>query len=260
MEWGYSLAGMLIGFLVGMTGVGGGSLMAPVLILGFGFSPAVAVGTDLWFAAITKTAGGAVHRRLGSPDWQVVKRLALGSIPAAIVTVAWLALFQGGKLESDVLLKILGGALLVTAILLPAKGLLRARINRHSGTLSSTLRKRQLTATIVGGALVGTLVTITSVGAGALIAVLLMALYPLRLDTKSVVGTDIVHAIPLAFVAALGHSWMGNVDWWLLGQLLIGSVPGIILGSFVTGRINEKFIRIALAVMLAASGAKLLIR
>lgn len=258
MEWGYSLAGVFIGFLVGLTGVGGGSLMAPLLILGFGFSPAVAVGTDLWFAAITKTAGGAVHRRLGSPDWQVVKRLALGSIPAAIITVAWLALFQGGRLESDLLLKILGAALLVTAILLPAKGMLRARINWHGGTLSSTLRRRQLTTTILGGAFVGALVTITSVGAGALIAVLLMALYPLRLNTQSVVGTDIIHAIPLALVAALGHSWMGNVDWWLLGQLLIGSVPGIIAGSLVTGRINEKFIRFALAIMLAVSGTKLL--
>jgi len=252
------LAGLLVGFLVGLTGVGGGSLMAPLLILLFGTVPIVAVGTDLWFAAATKTVGAIVHGKVGSPDWQIFRRLAIGSIPAALLTLAWLALSKGGKLEAELLLKLLGAALMVTAILTLLKGRLRAPLARIRGHLGPTLHLRQLVLTVASGAVVGCLVTLTSVGAGALVAVILMALYPFRLTMKAVVGTDIAHAVPLALVAAIGHSWFGNVDLNLLVNLLAGSIPGVIVGSMASGRVNEALVRTALAMLLAFTGAKLL--
>ncbi len=242
-----------------MTGVGGGSLMAPILILMFGFHPAVAVGTDLWFAAITKSAGGIVHHRLGSTRWPLVGLLALGSVPAAILTLVWLGAEHGGRLEADVLMRLLGVALLLTAVISPLKNSLRSPLTALRDRLGRMMRPGQIAVTVLGAAAIGCLVTLTSVGAGALVAVMLMLLYPLRLDTKSVVGTDIVHAIPLALVAAIGHTMFGNVDWHLLGWLLVGSIPGIIAGSLVAGRINESWVRIALSAMLAFTGFKLLL-
>jgi hypothetical protein len=254
----YSLAGALVGFLVGMTGVGGGSLMAPILVLGFGFAPAMAIGTDLWFATLTKCVGGAVHRRFGSPDWRVIGRLALGSVPAAILTLGYLGFMQGGKLNSELLMKLLGAMLVITAIIVPIKHIIHAPVARIREMLGDKLRPVQWTATVAAGAVVGCLVTLTSIGAGALVAAVLMLLYPLRLNAKSLVGTDIVHAIPLALIAAIGHSWLGNVDWGLLGLLLIGSVPGVIAGSFAAGKVSETWVRLALAGMLAFSGIKML--
>lgn len=258
MEFAYVLPGALVGFLVGLTGVGGGSLMAPILILMLGFQPAVAVGTDLWFAAITKTAGGYVHRQVGSPNWRLAGLLAIGSVPAAVLTLVWLGTSKGGRLEADLLMQLLGVMLLLTAAVTPMKEKLRAPLTTLRKHMGPMLRPGQRIFTILGAAFIGCLVTLTSVGAGALVAVMLMLLYPLRLDTKSIVGTDIVHAIPLALIAAIGHSLFGNVDWQLLGWLLLGSIPGIIVGSLVTGRINESWVRIALSVMLALSGFKLL--
>lgn len=254
----YSLAGALVGFLVGMTGVGGGSLMAPILVLGFGFAPAMAIGTDLWFATLTKCVGGVVHRRFGSPDWRVIGRLALGSVPAAILTLGYLGFMQGGKLNSELLMKLLGAMLVITAIIVPIKHIIHAPVARVRELLGKNLRAAQWTATVAAGAVVGCLVTLTSIGAGALVAAVLMLLYPLRLNAKSLVGTDIVHAIPLALIAAIGHSWLGNVDWGLLGLLLIGSVPGVIAGSFAAGKVSETWVRLALAGMLAFSGIKML--
>jgi len=259
MDFAYSLAGAFVGFLVGLTGVGGGSLMAPILILLFGFSPAVAVGTDLWFAAITKSVGGGIHHRLGSPDWKIVLRLAMGSLPAAVITLAWLGLYHGGKLESGFLMNLLGVALLVTSGMMVAKTRIQAPLLHLRKQLGAKMRSRQIAATIIGGAVVGSLVTLTSVGAGALVAVMLTVLYPLRLGAKTIVGTDIVHAVPLTLVAALGHSWLGNVDGWLLASLLLGSIPGIVVGSLVTDRINENLVRYALAVMLVVSAIKLIL-
>lgn len=259
MDLLHPLAGALIGLLVGLTGVGGGSLMAPMLILIFGFSPAVAIGTDLWFAAITKTVGGLVHRSVGSPEWKVVGRLAIGSIPAATLTLLWLGSSHQGRLESSLLMTLLGAALLLTAMLMPLKSRYKETMSRLRHQMNPGLRQRQLVATIASGALVGCLVTLTSVGAGALVAALLMLLYPLRLDTKAIVSTDIVHAVPLALVAAIGHSWFGNVDWQLLGTLLIGSIPGIVAGSLLASRVNERLIRTALAIMLALTGLKLIL-
>lgn len=254
----YSLAGAFVAFLVGLTGVGGGSLMAPMLILLFGINPALAIGTDLWFAAITKAVGGGVHHKIGSPDWAIVKRLAIGSLPAALLTLAWLYLFQGGAMESKNLLRLLGIALFLTAILMLAKPYLQAPLASLKQRLGPNLRNKQIIVTIVGGAIIGALVTLTSVGAGALVAVLLAVIYPLRLGAKNIVGTDIIHAVPLTFVAALGHSWLGNVDLWLLGSLLIGSIPGIILGSLFSGRVSDALVRYALAAMLLISGVKMI--
>ena len=256
---GYSLAGGFVSFLVGLTGVGGGSLMAPILILLFGITPATAVGTDLWFASITKSIGGGVHHKYGSPDWTIVWRLAAGSVPAAIVTLLWLGLLHGGKLEAASLLKLLGVALLVTAILMLVRPRLQEPLRRLRDRMGPAMRSRQIIATIIGGAIVGALVTLTSVGAGALVAVLLAIIYPLRLGAKTIVGTDIIHAVPLTLVAAIGHSWLGNVDVWLLGSLLIGSIPGIILGSLVSGRVNDKFVRYALSLMLLVSAVKMVL-
>lgn len=255
----YSLAGALVGFLVGMTGVGGGSLMAPILVLGFGFAPALAVGTDLWFATLTKCVGGIVHRRFGSPDWKIIGRLALGSVPAAVLTLLYLGFADGGKVNPALLMKLLGAMLLLTAVIVPVKHIIHAPVNRIRALLGDRLVMVQWIATIVAGAAVGCLVTLTSIGAGALVAVVLMLLYPLRMNAKSLVGTDIVHAIPLALIAAIGHSWLGNVDWHLLGLLLIGSVPGVIAGSFAAGRVSETWVRLALSAMLAFSGIKMLI-
>jgi uncharacterized membrane protein YfcA len=232
--------------------------MAPILILLFGFSPAVAIGTDLWFAAITKTAGGVIHHRLGSPDWKLVGRLALGSLPAAILTLLWLAQFHSGKLESDLLMKLLGAALLITALLILARHRIVRPLRQLRDRMGPQMRKHQFVATVAGAVLVGCLVTLTSVGAGALVAVMLALIYPLRMNARSIVGTDIVHAIPLTLVAAIGHSWLGNVDAWLLASLLVGSIPGIVAGSLLTGKIKDNVVRTALAVMLIASAVKML--
>ncbi|MWV26503.1 sulfite exporter TauE/SafE family protein [Aurantiacibacter rhizosphaerae] len=258
IDLGYSLAGLLVSFLVGLTGVGGGSLMSPILILLFGINPAVAVGTDLWFAAITKSIGGGVHHRLGSVDWHLVRRLAAGSIPVAVLTLLWLWLMQDGRLESAFLLHLLGAALLLTSVLMLLKPHIQPGLRRLKDRIGPGMRSQQLVLTVAGGAVIGGLVTLTSVGAGALVAVLLAMLYPLRLSTKSIVGTDIMHAVPLTIVAATGHSFLGNVDGWLLASLLIGSIPGIVVGSLVGGFINENLVRYALAAMLAVSAIKML--
>lgn len=255
---GYSVAGAFVGFLVGLTGVGGGSLMAPILILMFGFNPAVAVGTDLWFAAITKTVGGGIHHKLGSPDWAIVKRLALGSLPAAVATLIWLGLFHQGRMESQALMVLLGVALLATAVVMLFKNRITAPMRKFHRVPDERTQRHQLIATVAGGLVVGVLVTLTSVGAGALVAVLLALTYPLRLSAKTIVGTDIIHAVPLTLVAALGHSWLGNVDLWLLVSLLIGSVPGIVAGSLVAGKVNDTLVRFALAAMLVVSGVKMM--
>lgn len=256
----YSLAGGFVGFLVGLTGVGGGSLMAPLLIL-LGFTPAVAVGTDLWFACLTKTAGGVVHHHLGSPDWKTVARLAAGSLPAAILTLWWLSAFHHGQLESKLVIDLLGGALLITAGLMLFRDRIVRPLRRAHVAIEQTVRRvrfGQIVMTVAGGAVVGALVTLTSVGAGALIAVMLALIYPLRLDAKTIVGTDIIHAIPLTLVAAIGHSWLGNVNGWLLVSLLIGSIPGIIVGSMTAGKVNDSLVRYALSAMLVISAIKML--
>ena len=259
IDLGYSVAGAFVSFLVGLTGVGGGSLMAPILILLFGINPAVAVGTDLWFAALTKSAGGAIHHRLGSVDWALVVRLAVGSIPVAILTLVWLWLVQDGRLENEFLMRLLGAALLLTSLLMILKPRIQPILRKLRDRAGPGLRQRQLVLTVLAGGVIGGLVTLTSVGAGALVAVVLAMIYPLRLTTKTIVGTDIMHAVPLTLIAATGHTFLGNVDGWLLASLLIGSIPGIVVGSLVGGRVNENIVRYALSAMLAVSAIKMLL-
>ncbi|MBO9579805.1 MAG: sulfite exporter TauE/SafE family protein [Sphingobium sp.] len=259
MDWVHGLSGFLVGALVGMTGVGGGSLMAPILILLLGVSAPTAVGTDLWFAAITKTVGSGVHHSLGQPDWQVVRRLAYGSIPASIVTSLVLSQMDMDPIKRGLIVNALGLLLIVTAIATLGWGKIQQYAMRFDPDSATAYTRRQPAFTVAAGVVLGVLVTLTSIGAGALGAAMLIALYPLRMTAKRLVGTDIVHAVPLTVVAGLGHLWMGNVDFPLLGSLLVGSIPGIIIGSLLATRFASGWIRPVLAVVLAISGIKMLL-
>lgn len=258
MDWLNAVAGFGVGMMVGATGVGGGALMTPILVLLFGVAPAAAIGTDLWFAAITKMAGGAVHHHQGSVDWIVLRRLALGSLPTAVVTLIVLHLTGASQMKSGLLLNALGGVLLLTALAM----IFRKRTHAFGQALRSTapesFKRAQPGLTVLAGAILGLLVTLTSIGAGALGAVMLLYLYPFRMKPAVLVGTDIVHAIPLALVAGTGHLLLGNVDLVLLGGLLVGSIPGVVLGTLVGGKAPENWLRGAIAVVLMAVGGKLL--
>jgi uncharacterized protein len=259
MSWLNSAAGFGVGVMVGMTGVGGGALMTPILVLLFGVAPAAAVGTDLWFAAITKMAGGAMHNGYGGVDWQVVRRLAAGSLPAAVLTLAWLHFTGGSQVKHGLILNALGWVLILTALAM----LFRKRLHAVGQTLRETAPDRfkhfQPVLTVVAGAVLGFLVTLTSVGAGALGTVMLLYLYPFRMTPGRLVGTDIVHAIPLTMVAGAGHLAMGNVDLALLGWLLLGSIPGVLLGSLLSTKVPQGVLRGAIAAVLVAVASKLVL-
>jgi uncharacterized membrane protein YfcA len=250
---------LLVGLLVGFTGVGGGSLMAPMMILLLGVAPATAVGTDLWFAAITKMVGGSIHHSKGNADLKVVKRLCMGSIPFAILTLLALSLAHDQQIKQGLIVQALGGVLFLTAI----ATFFRRSLHHYGRELRQKsdfrFKKLQLPLTIGAGALLGVLVTLTSVGAGALCATILVFLYPLRLDFRKVVGTDILHAIPLTLVAGLGHFWLGNVNWGLLFSLLTGSVPGVMIGSLLVHKVKDKVVQFALAAILVVVGTKLIL-
>lgn len=243
----YSLSGFAVGMLVGMTGVGGGSLMTPLLILLFGVHPATAVGTDLLYAAVTKTGGSLVHGFARSIDWRVVKRLASGSIPATVLTLAVLSQFNlNGEAARSLITLVLSLALFFTAFVLvfgePIVAIYRARVAELD------LRRTAL-ATVIVGALLGVLVSISSVGAGAIGVIALMLLYP-QLPMAKIVGSDIAHAVPLTLVAGLGHWMMGSVDWHIIVSLLAGSLPGIFVGSYFAVRVPERALRVILATTL----------
>lgn len=242
--------GLAVGVLVGITGVGGGSLVTPVLTL-FGVAPAVAVGTDLAFAAITKGAGTAVHRAAGSVEWRIVALLAAGSCPAAAITIGVLAT-TGVHDKGGLINAVLAVALLLTAAVLLAD---RARITAIAARYESRIAGKRGALTVASGVLLGALVTLSSIGAGALGAAILVALYP-RLQAARVAGTDIAHAVPLTVVAGLGHLWLGTVDGALLASLLVGSVPGILLGSLAANRLPDGLVRRLLAAVLLAVGAR----
>jgi uncharacterized membrane protein YfcA len=251
----YSLAGLAVGVLVGMTGVGGGSLMTPLLVLAFGFHPATAVGTDLLYASATKAVGTVVHGAGGTVDWRVVRRMAAGSVPATILTLVVLARI-GVKLEgtAHVMTVMLGIALVATAVAIVFRDRIVARFARRR-----PLRPEREVAmlTVVLGAVLGVLVSLSSVGAGALGMTVLLILYP-QLPINRLVGSDIAHAVPLTLVAGAGHWWLGSVDFALLASLLIGSVPGIVVGSLVATRVSDRVLRPVLATTLAVVGGKLL--
>jgi len=260
MDIGYILSGFAVGVLVGITGVGGGSLMTPLLVFLFGFKPAVAVGTDLLFAAITKTAGVWVHHgKHGSVDWRIVGLLSLGSLPSALVTIFVIRhLVSLGKETSGLITYSLGIALILTAVALLIKSYLARHTERpvENGTVSTgRFTMMQIPAVILTGVVLGSLVTLSSVGAGALGTIAILFLYP-KMSTLKVVGTDLAHAIPLTTVAGIGHLSLGHVDFVLLGSLLIGSVPGIWIGSHVSAKIPEKVLRPILASILMLIGLK----
>lgn len=250
----YSLSGFAVGVLVGMTGVGGGSLMTPILILLFGIHPATAVGTDLLYAAATKTVGSLVHGYARSIDWQVVKRLASGSIPATLVTLAVLSLLNlNGDAARGLITLVLSFALFLTAFVLvfgqPIVAAYRAR--------NLELDPRQIALnTVLVGALLGVLVSISSVGAGAIGVVALLLLYP-QLPMVKIVGSDIAHAVPLTLIAGLGHWMMGSVDWHIITSLLVGSLPGIFVGSYFAIRIPERALRLVLAATLLVVASRI---
>jgi uncharacterized protein len=259
MDWLYPLSGFGVGILVGLTGVGGGSLMAPIMILLFGVAPVTAVGTDLWFAAITKAFGGVVHHRQGGVDRQVLLRLCAGSLPAAIITLVILSLTHETQIKNGVILNGLGIVLIMTA----AATIFRQRFVDWSRAYQSRSGHQawsiQGPLTVFAGAVLGVLVTLTSVGAGALGVTMILCLYPLRMNAKKLVATDIVHAVPLTLVGGIGNYLMGNVNLVLLGSLLIGSIPGIIIGSLATKSIPDGALRITLAGVLTLVGIKMLL-
>lgn len=251
----FIFSGALVGLLVGLTGVGGGSLMTPILTLIFGVAPTTAVGTDLAFAAITKGIGTAAHRLHGNVKWNIVGLLCAGSLTTATLSILFLK--QVGPLSQDWTHFIsfsIGVSVLLTALSLTvrAKILHWIKTNPHLMLHGTPLK----VATILIGGVIGILVTISSIGAGAIGATLILLLYP-HLRTAEVAGTDIAYAVPLTALAGLGHWWLGNVDFSLLFGLLVGSVPAIWLGAKLSSTLPEKFTRSALAITLLLVGVKL---
>jgi uncharacterized protein len=246
----YPLVGLVVGLVVGLTGVGGGSLMTPALVFLFKIPVDVAVGTDLIFAAATKLFGVTAHSARGNVNWRIVTRLAAGSLPASIATIFVMSQLKAhGKPLDHIILPVLGVSLVATA----AAVMLRKRILAAGGKrfeLSEKISNRY--ATVVGFVL-GVMVTLTSVGAGAIGVAALMLLYP-KIRGAEIVGTDLAHAIPLVTVAGLGHLQLGNIDYRLLAGLLMGSIPGIYIGSTISSRLPEVMLRRILAGTLLVLG------
>jgi uncharacterized protein len=251
----YSLSGFSVGILVGLTGVGGGSLMTPLLILLFGIHPATAVGTDLLYAAATKSCGTLIHGFTRTVAWRIVALLAIGSVPATVLTVIELRHLTISGAANHVISTSLGIALLATALVLLLRKQIIALYAERVGTVSE---RKTAILTILLGAVLGVLVSLSSVGAGALGVTALILLYP-RLPTARIIGSDIAHAVPLTLVAGLGHWLLGSVDWPLLGSLLVGSIPGIVIGSYGAGRVPERVLQLVLALTLVAVAAKLML-
>ena len=246
----------MVGALVGLTGVGGGSLMTPLLVLLFGFHPSTAVGTDLLYASVTKSVGTAVHGKQQTVDWRIVARLAAGSVPASIATL--LVMSRVGTMTEDargILNLLLGVSLLLTGISV----FFRPLILRWAGAHIHAMEEKRLARwTVALGVVLGILVSITSVGAGALGTTALLILYP-RLPVARVAGSDIAHAVPLTLIAGIGHWLMGSVDFTLMLALLVGSVPGVILGSLLGGKANDSLLRPVLGTTLLIVSVRLLI-
>ncbi len=249
----YIIAGFLVGLLVGLTGVGGGSLMTPILMIFFNVKAAVAVGTDLLYASITKSVGIFAHGKLGNIDWRIVRLLCYGSIPAAIVTTIYLRYSDVASDSTVANIKFwLGIALLLTSLSVLFRNQLA-----QSAKKGHWINPAYTPAlTVILGLVLGYMVTLTSVGAGALGVTALLILYP-KVNITKIVGTDVAHAVPLTLVAGLGHVTLGTVDYQLLGTLLIGSIPGIWIGSHLSSKVAEHWIRTVLALILVYIGQKL---
>lgn len=257
---GTVLAGLFVGLLVGLTGIGGGALMTPILVLILGTAPKTAVGTDLFFAAITKMVGVSVHGTRGTIDWQVCRRLATGSLPAALLTGLALHHFGRDALKVDsVIMHSLGYMLLLTTAGLIFKKQLHAVGCNLRVEHAERFKYMQGPLTVLAGMFLGIVVTLTSVGAGALGTVIMIYLYPLRLTPAKLVGTDLAHAIPLAIVAGASHWIAGNVNYQLLFTLLAGSIPGVLAGSWLSCKAPDAVLRPLLALLLLATGLKILL-
>ena len=259
-EFAFILSGFAVGLIVGLTGVGGGSLMTPLLIFGFGIKPYMAIGTDLLFAAFTKMGGTVSLARRRLVPWRLVAALSMGSIPAALAmlyVLHWMG--PANPLVQKIMTLTLGVALLMTALATMYKAIRGKQVPRQIAPdqLASATRPRHWSLPLFFGALIGTLVTLTSVGAGAIGVTALMLLYPL-LPLPRIVAADIAYAVPLTLVAGLGHASLGSVDWPLLGLLLTGSLPGIWLGSQLVHKTPDRVIRSLLSLLLAYAGVKLL--
>ncbi|HEY7852493.1 MAG TPA: sulfite exporter TauE/SafE family protein [Caulobacteraceae bacterium] len=250
----YSLSGLVVGLLVGFTGVGGGSLMTPMLVLLFHIHPATAVGTDLLYAGATKTVGTMVHGASGTIEWGIVARLAAGSVPAAAITLLLLSHFHA-KMEAGhgVITSVLGLAMILTGVAILFRRLILKFFAERVGDIQPG---RRTWLTILLGAILGILVSVSSVGAGAIGVTVLLVLYP-KLPAAKLVGSDIAHAVPLTLLAGFGHWMMGSVDFTLLLSLLVGSVPGIIIGSLLSSRAPDSVLRPILASTLALVGGRL---
>ena len=251
----FIVSGLVVGTIIGLTGVGGGSLMTPLLIMGFGINPAVAVGTDLLFAAVTKFGGTLKLAKERLVPWNYVALLSAGSIPAAFATIVALHKFGAATPQTEQLIRQgLGFALLLTAVATLIKVFVA---HKPAASTAPTRADAHWAWPVLFGAVIGALVTLTSVGAGAIGVTALLLLFP-SLALPRVVAADLAYAVPLTLVAGLGHASLGTVDWHLLALLLCGSLPGIWLGAHLLNKTNPRFIRSALSVLLATAGFKLL--
>lgn len=253
----HAVAGLLVGLLVGLTGVGGGSLMTPLLVLLFGVSAKTAVGTDLLFAAITKIAGSAVHGSRESVEWKIVRRMALGSVPAAVLTL--LVMWRVGKVGAStehVILISLASLLALTSLAVIGRKWLFGNVRNGEESRSPRV---EIGGTVALGALIGVAVSVSSVGAGAIGVTVLLVLYP-RLPVARIVGSDIAHAVPLTLIAGTGHWIMGDVNGTLLTNLLIGSIPGVVVGSYLSSHAPDRVLQPLLAAVLAISSWQLFVK
>lgn len=251
------VSGFFTGMLMGLTGVGGGAVMTPILLLVFGMAPTTAIGTDLWFASITKSVAVGMHHNTNLIDWQVVKRMWAGSLPAAAVTILLMKMgYLGVNLEF--LKMAIGSAVILTALSILFKTQLHNLGQRFRLRDADSFKQWQLPLTIVAGVALGVMVSLTSIGAGAFGAMILTYLYPLRMTPHKLVATDIAHAIPLTMIAGMGHLLIGNVDFHLLMMLLIGSVPGVIAGVLLSTRLPQHILRYGIVICLLLVGGKLL--
>ena len=261
MEFIHIAAGALVGLIIGLTGVGGGSLMTPILVLGFGISPSIAVGTDLLYAALTKCSGIYFHHKNQTIDWKVALLLGSGSIPSSLITISILEnLKQTGFNFDNVIILTLGVMLILTSIIILIKNRLISFIHTNHGDsfFVNFVRRFRPQITILCGCLLGCVVTLSSVGAGAIGSAMLFLLYP-RKSSISVVGTDIAHAVPLTAIAGLGHLHFGSVDFNLLFGLLAGGIPAIYLGSLIGKNLPDRVLRPLIAILLLAMGIKLIL-
>ncbi len=255
---GFVFSGLVVGFIVGLTGVGGGSLMTP-LLLWFGINPATAVGTDLLYAAITKSSGVIAHQRNNNINWRIAGLLSLGSIPASLFALWLLTKFHADSHAQESIIKqALGYVLVLTALAIFFKKQLLAYSQKSIISTKNIPPNVYTGLTVLTGVVLGIIVSLTSIGAGALGTVALFMLYPL-LTSRRLVGTEIAHAVPLTLIAGLGHASMGNVDWHLLIYLLIGSLPGVYIGGSLSGRIPESVLRPCMALMLLGVGYNLVV-